>query len=82
MCLSHNLIFLFQKKVILNSTNGLIAKIHYKKELQNIDTNHSADINHKGFLNIYRTSTTKPYSFLTIHTTLPANNPLYFEKTF
>ena len=49
-------------------------KIHSKKELQQIAINHSTDIDHKDFMRIYRESICKPSSFLTIGTTLPANN--------
>ena len=55
-------------------------KIHNKRELQNVAINHSADIDYKDFMNIYRKCTSKPYSFLTIDTTLPADNPLRFTK--
>ena len=55
-------------------------KIHNKRELQNVAINHSADIDYKDFMNIYRKCTSKPYSFLTIDTTLPADNPLRFRK--
>ena len=55
-------------------------KIHNKRELQNIAINHSADIDYKYFLNIYRKCTSEPYSFLTIDTTLPASNSLRFRK--
>ena len=44
-----------------------------QKELQNIAINHSADIDYKDFLNVYRKCASKPYSFLTIDTTLPAD---------
>ena len=39
--------------------------------MQNISINHSADIDYKDFLEIYRNYTTfyEPYSFLTIDTT-------------
>ena len=57
-------------------------KIHNKRELQNIATNHSADIDYKDFMNIYRKRTSDPYSFLTIDSTLPANNSLRFLKNF
>ena len=46
--------FSVPKEVRLNSTHYLIMKIHNKRELQNISTNHSADIDHKDFLKIYR----------------------------
>ena len=55
-------------------------KIHKKREVQNITTNHSADIDYKDFMNSYKKCTSEPYSFLTIDTTLPASNPLRFKK--
>ena len=55
-------------------------KIHKKRELQNITTNHSADIGYKDFMMIYQKCTSEPYSFLTIDTTLPADYPLRFRK--
>ena len=55
-------------------------KINNKKELQNISINHSADIDYKDFIKIYRECTEKLYSFLTINTTLPASDPLRFRK--
>ena len=56
-------------------------KIPNKRELQQIATNHSSDINTKDFIKIYRKCTDKPYSFLVIDTTLlPSNNPLRFRK--
>ena len=57
-------------------------KIHNKKELQQIAANYSADIDYKDFLKIYRNCTKEPYSFLTIDTTLPADNRLKFRKNF
>ena len=69
----------------LNDPNAFIEcsnsiEINIKTELQNIATNHSADIDCNGFLKIYRECTKEPYSFLTINTTLPASNPLKFRK--
>ena len=72
--------FLVPKDVRLNSTHFLIIKITNKRELQNIATNRSADIDYNDFVNIYRECTRKPYSFLTIDTTLPASNSLRFRK--
>ena len=57
-------------------------KIHNKRELQQIAINHSADIDYKNFMKMYRKCTSEPYSFLTIDTTLPANNSLRFKKNF
>ena len=57
-------------------------KIHNKRQLQNIAIDHSADTDYKDFLKIYRNCTKGPYSFLTIDTTLPADNPTRFRKNF
>ena len=54
-------------------------KIYNRRELQQIANDHSADIDYKGFLKIYRNCTKGPYSFLTIDTTLPADNPMRKE---
>ena len=51
-------------------------KIRNKRDVQNIAINHSADIDYKDIMNIYRKFTSKPYYFFTIDTTLPANNSL------
>ena len=72
--------FFIPKDVRLNSTHYLILKINSKKELQNIVINHSADIEYREFVKIYRECTKEPYSFLTIDTTLPASDPLKFRK--
>ena len=61
--------FSFPKDMRLNSTHYLIMKINNKRELQNIAINHSADIDYKDFVKIYRECTRKPYSFSTIVTT-------------
>ena len=55
-------------------------KIHSKRELQQIAINHSADIDYKNFMKIYRNCTKEYYSILTIDTILPADNPLRFRK--
>ena len=55
-------------------------KTYNKRELQNIAINHSANIDYEDFMKIYRECTKKPYNFLTIDTTLPANDPLRFRK--
>ena len=57
-------------------------KIHNKRELQEVAINHSADINYKYFLKIYINSTKQTYSFLTIGTTLSADNPFRFLKKY
>ena len=72
--------FFVPKDVILNSTHCFMMKINNKRELQNIATNHSVDIDYKNFLKIYREFTRELYSFLTIDTTAPASDPLRFRK--
>ena len=54
-------------------------KINNKRKLQNIATNHSADIDFQDFQKIYKECTKEPYIFLTIDTTLPAL-PSRFRK--
>ena len=72
--------FSFPEDVRLNSSHYLIMKINNQKELQNIAITHSADIDYKGFMKIYRECTKEPFRFLTIDTTLPASDPLKFKK--
>ena len=55
-------------------------KTKKRKELQDIAINHSADIDYKNFVRIYRECTRKPFFFLTIDTTLPASDPVRFRK--
>ena len=74
--------FRVPKEVRLNSTHYLIMKIHHKRELQQTGINHSADIDYKEFLKIYRNCTKEPYSFLTIDTTLPADNAMRLRNNF
>ena len=72
--------FTVPKDARLNSTHYLIIKINNKRELQNIAINHSADIDYKDFMKIYRECTREPFNFLTIDTTLSARDPLKFRK--
>ena len=72
--------FSVPKDVRLNSTHYLIMKTNNRKELQNIAINHSADIDDKDFMKMYRECTKEPFNFLTIDTTLPASDPLRFRK--
>ena len=50
------------KDARLNSTHYLIMKIHNRRELQNITIDHSADIDYKDFLKIYRNCTKERHS--------------------
>ena len=74
------LYFSVPKIVRLNSTHYLIIKINNRKELVNTAIDHSADIDYKVSMDIYRECTKKPFNFLTVDTTLPANSPLRFRK--
>ena len=72
--------FSVPKDVRLNSTHYLIMKINNRKELQNIVINHSADIDYKDVIKIYKECTKEPFNFLAIDTTLPASDLLRFRK--
>ena len=72
--------FSVPKDVRSNSTHYLIMKINNKRELQNITINHSADIDYKDFIKIYRECTKEPSNFWTMDTTLPSTNTLRFRK--
>ena len=74
--------FFVPKDVRLNSTHYFIMKINNKRELQTIAISHSADINRKDFMKIYREYTKESYTFFTIDTTLPSRNPLRFRKNW
>ena len=65
--------FKVPKDVRLNTSHFFIAKIPNKRELQQIATNHSSDINTKYFANIYRKCTAEPYSFFVNDTTLASD---------
>ena len=54
----------------LNVTHYFVMKIPSKKELQELTSSHSSDIDSK-----------EPYSFLVNDTTLSADNPLRFSKS-
>ena len=51
--------------------------IRNKRRLQNIPITHSADIDYKDFKGIYEN-----LQVIHIYTTLPADNPLRFRKSF
>ena len=59
------------KDITLDSTHYLLMKIYKKRELQSITVNHSEN---------YRKCKSKPYSFLTIDTTLSTDDLLRFWK--
>ena len=54
-------------------------KIPNIRELQHIAYNHSSDIEFEDFMNLYKKSITKTYSFSVIDAALPSDNPLRFR---
>ena len=65
--------FKVPKEVRLNTTHFFIMKVPNKRELQQIATSHSSDIDFN--------CSNKPYSFLVNDTTLASDNPLRFTKS-
>ena len=61
--------FSVPKNVRLNCTHYILFKLNNKRELQSIAIRHSADIDYKDFIKIYRVCTKKPFNFSTIDTT-------------
>ena len=80
LCFLTQSYFSVPKDVRLNCTHYIIFKLNNKRELQNIAINHSADIDYKDFVKIYRDCTKEPYHFLTIGTSQPVDKK--FKKNF
>ena len=84
--LSISLVFISQsyfkvfKTIRLNATHYFIMKTSNKRELQQIASNHSSDIDFKDFMKLYKDYTKEPYSFLVNDTNLSSENPLRFTK--
>ena len=55
-------------------------KVPNKRQLQQIASNHSFDIDFKDFMKLYKDYTKEPYSFLVNGTTFSSDNPLRFRK--
>ena len=72
--------FKVPKTLRLNATHYFIMKIPNKRELQQIASNHSSDIEFKDFMKLYKDYTKDPFSFLVNDTTLPSDNPLRSRK--
>ena len=51
-----------------------------KRELKQIASNHSSDIQLKNFMKHYKYYTKDSFSFLVDNTNLPSGNPLSFRK--
>ena len=80
LCFLTQSCFSVPKDVRLNYTHYGIFTLNSKRELQIIAINHSADIDYKDFVKIYRDCTKEPYYFLTIDTTQPVDKR--FKKNF
>ena len=68
------------KPIRQNATHYFIMKIPNKKELQQIASNHSSDIDFKDFMKLYKDYTKEPFSFLVNDTILSSDNPSRFRK--
>ena len=68
--------FTVPKDVRLNCTHYILFRLNNKRELQNIAFNHSADIDYKYFIKIYRDCTREPFNFFTIDT----NNNIFIKN--
>ena len=73
LCFLSQSYFSVPKEVRLNCTHYVIFKLNNKRELKNIAINHSADINYKDFVNIYRNCAKGLSDFFTIDTTQPGD---------
>ena len=69
LCFLTQSYFSVPKDVRLNCTHYILFKFNNKRELQNVAINHSADIDYKDFIKIYRVCTRESFNFLTIDTT-------------
>ena len=69
LCFLTQSYFSVPRDVRLNCSHYILFKLNDKRELQNIAINHSADIDYKDFIKIYRVCAKEPFNFLTIDTT-------------
>ena len=72
--------FAVLKDIRLNSMRYFIMKIPNKRELKQIASQNSSDIDFQDFINLYKKCTAKSYYFLVIDATLASDNPLHFRK--
>ena len=68
------------KTIRLNVTHYFIKKILKKRELLQIASNHSSDIDFKDFMKLYKDYPKKLYSFIVNNTTFPSNNTLRIKN--
>ena len=72
--------FAVPKDIRLSVTHYFIIKIPNKKELKQIASQNSSDIDFRNFLNLHKKCTEKPYSFLFIDNAFASDNPSRFRK--
>ena len=71
--------FKVSKTMTLDATH-FIMKILNKRELQQIASNHSSDIDFEDFMKLYKVYIKEPFPFLVNDTTLSSDIPLQFRK--
>ena len=72
--------FPIPKDIRLNWTHYFLMKIPNERELKQIASQSSSDIDFQDFINLYKICNVKPYSFLGIDATLASYNLLHFSK--
>ena len=72
--------FKVPKTIRLNVTHYFIMKNLNRKELQQLASHHSFNIEFKDFMKLYKDYTKEPYSFLVNVATLSSDGPLRFRK--
>ena len=80
ICFYITILFQSTETIRLNATLYSIMKTSNKREVQQIASNHSSDIDFKDFMKVYKDYTKEPYLFLVINTTLKSDIPLRFRK--
>ena len=80
LCFLTQSYFSVPKNVRLNCTHDIVFKLNNKRESQDIAINHSADIDYKDFVKIYRRCTKERYNFSTIDTTRPVDKKNFSDS--
>ena len=63
------------KDIRLNAAHCFVMKIPNKRELQQIASNHSSDVEFKDFMKLYKDYSKELFSFVLNDTNLPSDNP-------
>ena len=72
--------FKVPKIITLNVTHCFMMEIPNKRELPQRKSNHSSDIEFKGFMKLYKDYTQEPFSILVKDATSTTDNPLRLRK--